>query len=102
MIPFTIMLIIAGLPLMFMELSFGQYAALGPVAVYNKFCPLFQGLGYGMVIVSCIVMLYYNLIIAWTIYYMTVSFLSIFYQLPWQNCDAEWSTKRTYGYFFHY
>lgn len=78
---------------MFMELSFGQYAALGPVAVYNRFCPLFRGLGYGMVIVSCIVMLYYNLIIAWTIYYMAVSFVSIFYQLPWQNCDAEWSTK---------
>lgn len=87
------MLIIAGLPLMFMELSFGQYAALGPVAVYNRFCPLFRGLGYGMVIVSSIVMLYYNLIIAWTIYYMVVSFASIFYQLPWQNCDADWSTK---------
>ncbi|GBP59507.1 Sodium- and chloride-dependent glycine transporter 2 [Eumeta japonica] len=94
LIPFTVMLIIAGLPLMFMELSFGQYAALGPVAVYNRFCPLFRGLGYGMVIVSSIVMLYYNLIIAWTIYYMIVSFASIFYQLPWQNCDADWSTKR--------
>ncbi|VVC98652.1 unnamed protein product [Leptidea sinapis] len=44
LIPFTVMLIIAGLPLMFMELSFGQYAALGPVAVYNRFCPLFRGL----------------------------------------------------------
>ncbi|XP_013135255.1 PREDICTED: sodium- and chloride-dependent glycine transporter 1-like isoform X2 [Papilio polytes] len=98
LIPFTVMLIIAGLPLMFMELSFGQYAALGPVAVYNRFCPLFRGLGYGMVIVSCIVMLYYNLIIAWTIYYMAVSFVSIFYQLPWQNCDAEWSTKYCYSY----
>ncbi|PZC81999.1 sodium- and chloride-dependent glycine transporter 1 isoform X2 [Helicoverpa armigera] len=98
LIPFTVMLIIAGLPLMFMELSFGQYAALGPVAVYNKFCPLFQGLGYGMVIVSSIVMLYYNLIIAWTIYYMAVSFMSIFYQLPWQNCDAEWSTEHCYSY----
>lgn len=96
LIPFTVMLVIAGLPLMFMELSFGQYAALGPVAVYNKFCPLFRGLGYGMVIVSSIVMLYYNLIIAWTIFYMTVSFSSIFYQLPWQNCKAEWSTKRTF------
>ncbi|KOB75526.1 Transporter [Operophtera brumata] len=83
---------------MFMELSFGQYAALGPVAVYNKFCPLFRGLGYGMVIVSSIVMLYYNLIIAWTIYYMAVSFMSIFYQLPWQNCDADWSTINCYSY----
>ncbi|CAK1578313.1 unnamed protein product [Parnassius mnemosyne] len=98
LIPFTIMLIIAGLPLMFMELSFGQYAALGPVAVYNRFCPLFRGLGYGMVIVSSIVMLYYNLIIAWTIYYMAVSFASIFYQLPWQNCNAEWSTEFCYSY----
>lgn len=87
------MLIIAGLPLMFMELSFGQYAALGPVAVYNKFCPLFRGLGYGMVIVSSVVMLYYNLIIAWTIYYMAVSVVSLFSQLPWQNCDADWSTQ---------
>lgn len=46
---------------------------MGPVAVYKQFCPLFCGLGYGMVIVSSIVMLYYNLIIAWTIYYMFAS-----------------------------
>lgn len=83
------MLIIAGLPLMFMELSFGQYAALGPIAVYQRFCPLFKGLGVGMIIVSAIVMLYYNVIIAWTIFYM---FASLRAQLPWQNCDAEWST----------
>lgn len=85
------MLIIAGLPLMFMELSFGQYAALGPVAIYQRFCPLLKGLGYGMIIVSAIVMLYYNVIIAWTIFYM---FASLQFQLPWQNCEPEWSTKR--------
>lgn len=84
------MLIIAGLPLMFMELSFGQYAALGPVAIYRRFCPLFRGLGTGMVIVSAIVMLYYNIIIAWTLFYMFASFRS---QLPWQNCETPWSTE---------
>jgi SNF family Na+-dependent transporter len=77
-----------------MELSFGQYANLGPVAIYKKFCPLFQGLGYGMVIVSAIVMLYYNLIIAWTLFYMFASFNSV---LPWQKCE-EWSTVRKYNY----
>ncbi|TDG43311.1 hypothetical protein AWZ03_010283 [Drosophila navojoa] len=95
LIPFTIMLIIAGLPLMFMELSFGQYAALGPVAIYRRFCPLFRGLGTGMVIVSAIVMLYYNLIIAWTIFYMFASFRT---QLPWQNCEPEWSTQHCFSY----
>jgi len=84
------MLVIAGLPLMFMELSFGQYAALGPVAVYRRFCPLFRGLGTGMILVSAIVMLYYNLIIAWTIFYMFASFAPV---LPWQNCEPAWSTK---------
>lgn len=87
------MLIIAGLPLMFMELSFGQYAALGPIAIYRRFCPLFRGLGAGMVIVSAIVMLYYNLIIAWTIFYMCASFRR---ELPWQNCEAAWSTESEY------
>lgn len=98
LIPFSIMLVIAGLPLMFMELSFGQYAALGPVAVYNKFCPLFRGLGYGMVIVSTVVMLYYNLIIAWTIFYMFASLTTV---LPWQNCEPSWSTQRKYLFFFY-
>ncbi|XP_075169200.1 glycine transporter [Haematobia irritans] len=95
LIPFTIMLIIAGLPLMFMELSFGQYAALGPVAIYQRFCPLLSGLGTGMIIVSAIVMLYYNLIIAWTIFYMFASFRT---KLPWEACEPEWSSEHCYSY----
>lgn len=78
---------------MFMELALGQYAALGPVAVYRRFCPLFRGLGYGMIIVSGLVMLYYNLIIGWTIYYMASSLKA---ELPWQHCEEDWSTKCKY------
>lgn len=98
LIPFTVMLVIAGLPLMFMELSIGQYASLGPVAAYKRFCPLLRGLGYGMVLVSSVVMLYYNLIIAWTLFYM---FASIFGgglggDLPWSKCDEQWSTNECF------
>ncbi|XP_076656020.1 sodium- and chloride-dependent glycine transporter 1 [Halictus rubicundus] len=95
LIPFTIMLIIAGLPLMFMELSLGQYASLGPVAAYKRFCPLLRGLGYGMVLVSSVVMLYYNVIIAWTLYYIFVSIVATFMEggrLPWSRCEPPWST----------
>ncbi|XP_012264778.2 sodium- and chloride-dependent glycine transporter 1 isoform X2 [Athalia rosae] len=95
LIPFTVMLIIAGLPLMFMELSLGQYASLGPVAAYKRFCPLLRGLGYGMVLVSSIVMLYYNLIIAWTLYYMFASVAGVGV-LPWGHCDPAWSTPDCY------
>ncbi|GBL75721.1 Sodium-dependent proline transporter [Araneus ventricosus] len=89
LIPFICMMLLAGLPLMFMELSFGQYASLGPIAIFDRFCPLFTGLGYGMVIVSGTVMLYYNMIIAWTIFYMFASWNT---QLPWEHCKPEWST----------
>ncbi|XP_012279618.1 sodium- and chloride-dependent glycine transporter 1 [Orussus abietinus] len=95
LIPFTVMLVIAGLPLMFMELSLGQYASLGPVAAYKRFCPLLRGLGYGMVLVSSVVMLYYNLVIAWTLYYMFAS-VAGGGALPWRNCDPSWSTVDCY------
>uniref|UniRef100_A0ABD2XN74 Transporter n=1 Tax=Trichogramma kaykai TaxID=54128 RepID=A0ABD2XN74_9HYME len=95
LIPFTVMLIIAGLPLMFMELSLGQYASLGPVAAYKRFCPLLRGLGYGMVLVSSVVMLYYNLIIAWTLFYMFAS-VAGGGELPWSKCAPEWSTRECF------
>uniref|UniRef100_T1J119 Transporter n=1 Tax=Strigamia maritima TaxID=126957 RepID=T1J119_STRMM len=95
LIPFVIMLILAGFPLMFMELAIGQYASLGPVAIYDKFCPLFRGLGCGMVMVSSVVMLYYNMIIAWTIFYMSASWA---WNVPWGNCEPEWSTSACYSY----
>ena len=42
-LPFVLMLFLLGLPLMFMELSFGQFAGLGPAVVFERFCPLFHG-----------------------------------------------------------
>ncbi|XP_076330492.1 sodium-dependent dopamine transporter-like [Tachypleus tridentatus] len=94
-IPFVIMMLLAGLPLMFMELAIGQYANLGPAALFERFCPLFQGIGYGMVLVSCTVMLYYNMIIAWTLFY---TFASWSRKLPWENCEPGWSTAACYSY----
>ncbi|CAJ0945555.1 unnamed protein product [Ranitomeya imitator] len=69
LIPYSIMLFFTGLPLFLMELSLGQY-----------------GIGIGMLLVSglSLVSLYYNVIIAWTFYYLGKSFQS---PLPW-SCDA--------------
>lgn len=40
-------------------------------------------------------MLYYNVIIAWTLFYMWVSITS---HLPWADCAPEWSTESCYSY----
>ncbi|NXT56851.1 SC6A7 protein, partial [Pluvianellus socialis] len=83
LIPYFTMLLITGLPLFLMELSLGQYGAAGPIAVW-KCCPLLKGVGVAMLIVSSLVSLYYNVIIAWAFYYLGSSFQS---PLPW-SCDA--------------
>lgn len=89
------MLVIAGLPLMFMELSIAQYAGLGPAVLFQRFSPLFQGVGVGMVLIAGTVMLYYNVILAWTLFYMLVSFEE---PLPWRGCDHAWTSKYCYSY----
>ncbi|XP_062867216.1 sodium-dependent proline transporter [Trichomycterus rosablanca] len=83
LIPYFIMLFFTGMPLFLMELSLGQYGAAGPINVW-KCCPLLKGIGIGMLCVSTLVCLYYNVIIAWTFYYLGSSFQS---PLPW-SCDA--------------
>ena len=42
LIPYLFMLIFAGIPLFFMELSFGQFASEGVITVW-KVCPLLTG-----------------------------------------------------------
>ena len=44
-----------------------------------------------MVLVSGIVCIYYNLILAWALYYMGMSFTAG--QLPWATCDNSWNTE---------
>uniref|UniRef100_A0A182XLE7 Transporter n=1 Tax=Anopheles quadriannulatus TaxID=34691 RepID=A0A182XLE7_ANOQN len=95
LIPFTVMLVIAGLPLMFMELSLAQYVGLGPAILFKRLAPISEGIGYGMILVSGMVMLYYNVIIAWTVFYMVVSFED---PLPWRGCQHEWATVNCFSY----
>ncbi|NXH41688.1 S6A14 protein, partial [Dicaeum eximium] len=82
LIPYTLMLALAGLPLFFMECSLGQFASLGPVSIW-RILPLFQGVGITMVLLSALVTVYYNVIIAYSIYYLFASLQKV---LPWSEC----------------
>ncbi|XP_060714050.1 sodium- and chloride-dependent neutral and basic amino acid transporter B(0+) [Tachysurus vachellii] len=88
LIPYTIMLSVAGLPLFFMESSVGQFCSQGPINMW-KAVPILQGVGITMMLVSTLVSIYYNIIIAYSIYYMFASFQ---FPLPWSDCSS-WSEK---------
>ena len=83
LVPYFIMLIFAGLPLFFLELILGQYSGQGPAKVFGRMSPIFKGLGFAMILASFFLNIYYNVIVAWTLYYMVSGFTS---ELPWTNC----------------
>ncbi|XP_033106887.1 sodium- and chloride-dependent glycine transporter 1-like isoform X2 [Anneissia japonica] len=88
LIPYFLMMLAVGMPLFFMELAFGQYAREGPITIW-KAAPLFKGIGYAMVCISGIVTVYYNLVLAWAVFFFFKSFTK---ELPWKGCNNIWNT----------
>ncbi|KAI1902894.1 hypothetical protein AGOR_G00021010 [Albula goreensis] len=89
LVPYLLMLVVLGIPLLYMELTLGQYLRRGPVHALAKACPLLKGVGLATVAISFIMCTYYNVIITWGLYYLFSSFQS---PLPWENCNNTWNT----------
>ena len=53
------------------------------------------GVGIGMIIIAALVAVYYNVIIAWAIYYLIRSCTTG--PLPWSTCDNEWNTANCFN-----
>ena len=43
LVPYALMLLFIGIPAFLLELTLGQYSAMGPVTVYSNLAPLFKG-----------------------------------------------------------
>ncbi|XP_067581957.1 sodium- and chloride-dependent glycine transporter 1 isoform X5 [Pseudorca crassidens] len=93
MFPYFIMLTFCGIPLFFMELSFGQFASQGCLGVW-RISPMFKGVGYGMMVVSTYIGIYYNVVICIAFYYFFSSMTPV---LPWAYCSNPWNTPDCAG-----
>uniref|UniRef100_A0A8C8SX35 Transporter n=1 Tax=Pelusios castaneus TaxID=367368 RepID=A0A8C8SX35_9SAUR len=88
LIPYLMMLALAGIPIFFLEVSLGQFASQGPVSVW-KAIPALQGCGIAMLIISVLIAIYYNIIMCYTLFYLFASFVPV---LPWASCTNSWNT----------
>ena len=52
---------------------------------------LISGLGLGMLLICIIACVFYNMIIAWSLYFVFASFTS---ELPWSHCRNDFNTDR--------
>ncbi|CAN0073158.1 sodium-dependent noradrenaline transporter-like isoform X1 [Lampetra fluviatilis] len=94
LIPYVLFLVIAGMPLFYMELALGQFNRQGAASVW-KICPLFKGVGYTVILIALYVGFYYNVIIAWSLHYLFSSFTG---DLPWTHCNNSWNTPNCTEY----
>jgi len=90
LIPYFICLVAGGLPVFFLEISLGQFMQTGPIGAW-KICPIMEGIGYATTVITFLMNIYYIVILAWSLYYMYMSFSRI---LPWAHCDNDWNTDR--------
>ena len=57
------------------------------------YCQYSTGLGYAVVLIAFYTDFFYNIIIAWALYYFFASFTS---DLPWTSCNNSWNTPDCY------
>ena len=74
LIPYVITLLVVGLPLNLIEVGIGQKLRRGTIMVWWGIHPYLGGLGIASCVVSFMVGLYYNVIIAWCLFYFFNSF----------------------------
>ncbi|XP_060687951.1 sodium- and chloride-dependent neutral and basic amino acid transporter B(0+)-like [Hemiscyllium ocellatum] len=91
LIPYSVMLALVGIPLFFLECSFGQFASLGPVAVWRA-VPMLQGVGISSMLLITMSNISYNCIVGYSLYYLFASFQS---PLPWADCFSWWGADET-------
>ncbi|XP_073319362.1 sodium-dependent neutral amino acid transporter B(0)AT3-like [Pagrus major] len=86
LIPYLIALVFQGIPLLYLELAIGQRLRMGSIGVWNSISPLLGGVGIASMIVSFLVSIFYNTILAWVLWYFFHSFQN---PLPWSQCPVN-------------
>lgn len=82
LIPYLLLLVIIGRPLYYLELILGQFSSQGPIKLW-RVVPAFKGIGYAQVLSVSFVVVFYNYLMALSIFYIFSSFREC---LPWTEC----------------
>ncbi|KAK2815372.1 hypothetical protein Q7C36_023638 [Tachysurus vachellii] len=86
LIPYIVMLFLEGIPLFYLELAIGQKMRLGSIGTFTSISPYLGGVGFASVVTSIYLCLYYNVINAWSFWYLFHSFQAM---LPWAQCPLN-------------
>ncbi|KAK6060658.1 hypothetical protein COOONC_01676, partial [Cooperia oncophora] len=86
-------MVFIGIPLVYFELTLGQFTSLNCIVVFNRMAPAFAGLGVSMTLLSILVTITDHLAL-----YSFVAVIAETIQLnrnemPWHSCFNIYSTE---------
>lgn len=110
LIPYIIIIILAGRPIYYFEACLGQFSGKRNVNMLESFAPAYkgryawrsktkknnfsnQGIAYGQSFVIICLVTYYSSVVGITLNYLINSFNK---NLPWAQCKEEWNTDQIY------
>jgi NSS family neurotransmitter:Na+ symporter len=74
LIPYILMLLVLGVPLLIMEFAIGQRMQTGAIGSFRKIKHKLSGIGLGAVLCGFVVVSYYAVVMAWSLLYFIYSF----------------------------
>uniref|UniRef100_A0A7E4VEG9 Transporter n=1 Tax=Panagrellus redivivus TaxID=6233 RepID=A0A7E4VEG9_PANRE len=95
LIPYVFVSFLIGFPLLYLELSLGQFARAGPAVLHGRVRPYLQGIGVGMIMMAVLVSIYYNVIVAWCLLYLFTLITGRSYW--WTSCEQDYNTLYCYS-----
>ncbi|KAL3097507.1 hypothetical protein niasHS_003955 [Heterodera schachtii] len=90
LVPYLTCSFLVGFPLLFLEMSLGQFSRSGPAVVHGRIRPLFQGVGWSMATISLMVSIYYNVIVGWVLIYIWIIVSGR--SSDWSSCTNSFNT----------
>ncbi|XP_062062754.1 sodium-dependent dopamine transporter-like [Lepus europaeus] len=88
LVPYLLFMVIAGMPLFYMELALGQFNREGAAGIW-KICLLLKRVSFTVILISLYVGFFYTIIIAWALHYLFSSFTA---ELLWTHCSNTWNS----------
>ncbi|GMT36722.1 hypothetical protein PFISCL1PPCAC_28019, partial [Pristionchus fissidentatus] len=91
LVPYILVSFVIGFPLLYLEMSIGQFARVGPARCFRYFKPAMQGVGWASIIVAYVVGIYYNMINVYSAVYLKQIISGG--AVEWMQCGNEWNTQ---------
>ncbi|XP_023344928.1 sodium-dependent proline transporter-like [Eurytemora carolleeae] len=92
LIPYSILLILVGTPMYYMETAMGQFSRLSCLQVWRS-TPLCTGVGVGMLVLSLIKVIHTTTLMAYSIVYFVSSIQGAGDEVPWVYCGSWWGSS---------